>query len=83
MKFIKQNWVAIITILFIILVGILLLVNPATFAIGIIKVAGAVLLLWGVYDLIRYFRTPAAAAAKPAAPAKAANPAMPQPKPAK
>ena len=45
MKFIKQNWVAIITILFMILVGILLLVNPATFAIGIIKVAGVVLFL--------------------------------------
>ena len=64
MKFIKQNWVAIITILFMILVGILLLVNPATFAIGIIKVAGVVLFLWGIYDLIRYFRTPADTAAR-------------------
>ena len=64
MKFIKQNWVAIITILFMILVGILLLVNPATFAIGIIKVAGVVLFLWGIYDLIRYFRTPADVAAR-------------------
>ena len=64
MKFIKQNWVAIITILFMILVGILLLVNPATFAIGIIKVAGVVLFLWGIYDLIRYFRTPADIAAR-------------------
>ena len=64
MKFLKENWAAIVTILFMLLVGVLLLVNPATFAIGIIKVAGAVLLLWGVYDLIRYFRTPAAAAAR-------------------
>ena len=64
MKFIKQNWGAIITILFMILVGVLLLVNPATFAIGIIKVAGVVLFLWGIYDLIRYFRTPADVAAR-------------------
>lgn len=64
MKFIRQNWVAIITILFMVLVGILLLVNPATFAIGIIKIAGVVLFLWGIFDLIRYFRTPADTAAK-------------------
>ena len=55
---------SIITRLFMILVGILLLVNPATFAIGIIKVAGVVLFLWGIYDLIRYFRTPADVAAR-------------------
>ena len=64
MKFIKQNWAAIVTILVMVLVGILLLVNPATFAIGIVKIAGVVLFLWGVYDLIRYFRTPAAVAAR-------------------
>ena len=40
MKFIKENWASLLTILFLVLVGILLLVDPGTFGVVIIKVAG-------------------------------------------
>ena len=64
MKFLKENWSAILTILFLIVVGILLLVNPMTFAIIILKIAGGLLALLGIYDLIKYFRTEPEVAAK-------------------
>ena len=56
MKFLKENWSSILTILFLIVVGILLLVNPATFGVAIIKIVGVLLVVLGVYDLIKYFR---------------------------
>ncbi|HBA96929.1 MAG TPA: hypothetical protein DCZ23_02365, partial [Lachnospiraceae bacterium] len=40
-----------------IVVGILLLLDPLGFTAGIIKVAGALLLLSGAYSVFRYFRT--------------------------
>ena len=47
-----------------ILVGILLLIDPAGFTSGIIIAAGAVLMALGLYNIILYFRTePAEAAA--------------------
>ena len=40
-----------------ILVGILLLIDPAGFTSGIIIAAGAVLMALGLYNIILYFRT--------------------------
>lgn len=64
MKFLKENWTSILTILFMIVVGILLLVNPATFGVVIIKIVGVLLAVLGVYDLIKYFRAKPEEAAK-------------------
>ena len=64
MKFIKENWASLLTILFLVLVGILLLVDPGTFGVVIIKVAGILFTALGVYDLIKYFRADPEEAAK-------------------
>lgn len=64
MKFIKENLNALLTILFLVLIGILLLVNPATFGVTIIKVAGVLFAALGVFDLVKYFRAAPAEAAK-------------------
>ena len=64
MKFIKENVNALLTILFLILIGILLLVDPATFGITIIKVAGVLFVALGVFDLVKYFRAEPSEAAK-------------------
>lgn len=64
MKFIKENLNALLTILFLVLIGILLLVDPATFGITIIKVAGVLFVALGVFDLVKYFRAEPTEAAK-------------------
>ena len=64
MKFIKENWTSLLTILFLVLVGILLLVEPGTFGAVIIRAAGILFTVLGVYDLIKYFRAEPAEAAK-------------------
>ena len=64
MKFIKENLNALLTTLFLVLIGILLLVDPATFGITIIKVAGILFVILGIFDLDKYFRAEPAEAAK-------------------
>ena len=64
MKFIKENLNALLTILFLVLIGILLLIDPATFGITIIKVAGVLFVALGVFDLVKYFRAEPTEAAK-------------------
>ena len=64
MKYIKENWSAILISLFLVVVGILLLVNPSQFASIVLKLAGAVLILCGLWDLIKYFRADAEDAAR-------------------
>lgn len=59
----KHGW-DILTILFLLVVGILLLVNPSTFGTLLIRVFGALLAVAGLYRIIRYFRTPALMAAE-------------------
>ena len=39
MKFMRENSASVLTVLFLVIVGILLLVNPVTFGIVIIKIA--------------------------------------------
>ena len=58
MKKIKDNLGGILLCLGQLLIGVLLLINPAGFTSGIIIAVGAVLLLAGIVSLIRYFRMP-------------------------
>ena len=63
-KFVTENWSSMLTVLFLVVVGILLLVNPEFFAVTIIKIAGGLICALGIYDMIKYFRTDPAMAAK-------------------
>lgn len=55
-KYLKENWSAILTILFLLAIGILLLVDPAVYAVAIIRIGGILLGALGAYDLVKYFR---------------------------
>lgn len=55
-EFLKKNGVAILTILFLLTVGILLLVNPEQFAMLLIRVVGVLLVLAAVWMFVKYFR---------------------------
>lgn len=57
MKLLKENADGIVFCLFELVVGVLLLVNPVSFTVGIIIVAGVVLILLGLINVVRYFRT--------------------------
>ncbi len=63
-QFARKNWGVLATILFSLVMGILLLVNPAVYAIAMIRLAGILLLALGVLDVIKYFRTEPEDAAK-------------------
>ena len=54
----------IITALFLIGVGILLLINPVAFAMGLVKLAGVFLVVLGALRIVRYFRTDPETAAR-------------------
>ncbi len=64
MKFLKENWLSILLALFLIAGGILLLINPAVYGIFFIKIIGVLLILLGVFDIIKYFRAKPEEAAK-------------------
>ncbi len=57
MKTLKQNGNAIIMCIIEVVVGILLLVNPVGFTTGIIIAAGIALMVDGLLNVIRYFRS--------------------------
>lgn len=59
----KNNKTGILLSLFEIALGILLLIDPIGFTTGIIIIAGVLLLLFGVVEVIKYFRTDAVKAA--------------------
>lgn len=63
MKALKEHLNTIITALFELIVGILLLINPVSFTVGIIMAAGAVMMVYGALQIIRYFRTEVRSAA--------------------
>ena len=63
MKKIRENFGGILLCLGQLLIGVLLLINPAGFTSGIIIAVGAALLLSGVVSAIRYFRMPPVPAA--------------------
>ena len=64
MKFLKENWSSLLTTMFLIVLGILLLVNPDLYSTIILQIAGILLAVLGIYDLIKYFRTEPEQAAK-------------------
>ncbi len=57
MKTLKQNGNAIILCIIEVVVGILLLINPVGFTAGIIIVTGVALMVDGLLNVIRYFRS--------------------------
>ncbi len=57
MKLLKENFGNLIMFLGEILVGILLLINPIGFTSGIIIIAGIILTILGVINIINYIRT--------------------------
>lgn len=57
MNIVRKNWALLLTAIFSIVVGVLLLVNPVLYAIAMIKVAGALLVVLGIIDIVKYFRT--------------------------
>ena len=64
MKKIRSQIMQYIVVVFELVVGILLFVNPIAFTTGIITAAGIILCLLGIASLVRYCRTPADLAAK-------------------
>lgn len=64
MRALKENANGIIFSVFEIIVGLLLLINPAGFTSAIIMVAGVVLMVLGFFEIIKYFRTDAVEAAR-------------------
>ncbi len=63
-QFIKKHWASLLTILAGIIVGVLLLINPAKFAIAIIKIVGILLIALAIFDFLKYFRAKPEEAAK-------------------
>ncbi|MBP3326009.1 MAG: DUF308 domain-containing protein [Coprococcus sp.] len=57
MKVLKQNGNVIIMCIIEVVIGILLLVNPVGFTTSIIMVVGIALMVDGLLDMIRYFRS--------------------------
>lgn len=64
MKYLKENWSSLLTIVFLLVVGVLLLINPSVHSIIVLRIAGGLVALLGIYDLIMYFKAPPAEAAK-------------------
>lgn len=63
MKNLKEKTNGIVLCLFELIVGVLLLINPVGFTSGIIKVTGIVLMILGIIEIVKYFRTSAEEAA--------------------
>ncbi len=57
MKALRDNFNGIVICLFELVIGILLLINPVGFTSGIIIAAGCILIVIGLINCIRYFRT--------------------------
>lgn len=63
MSMLREKAGGIVVCIFELVVGILLFVNPVGFTSGIITVAGAVLMVLGLTEVVKYFRTDAREAA--------------------
>lgn len=59
MRALKENASGIVLCLFELIVGVLLLINPVSFTAWIIMIAGIVLMVLGLVDVVKYFRTDA------------------------
>lgn len=56
MKSLKEHLNGIVLCLFELVVGVLLLISPVSFTVGIIKIAGVVLIIIGLVEIVKYFR---------------------------
>ena len=63
MKALKEHLSPIVFAIFELVVGVLLMINPVNFTVGIITAAGVVLILYGIISIIKYFRLDAETAA--------------------
>jgi len=63
MQKIKRNFTGIVLCVFEMIIGILLLINPVGFTSAIIAGLGMLMILFGVLNIIKYFRTDALRAA--------------------
>lgn len=63
MRTLKQNSGRIVLCLIEVIIGILLLVNPVGFTSGIIIALGVIFLAFGIFEIVKYFRTSAVDAA--------------------
>lgn len=59
MEAVKEKANGIVLCLFELIVGVLLLINPVGFTSGIIKVTGIVLMILGIIEIVKYFKTSA------------------------
>lgn len=59
MENVKEKVKGIVLCLFELIVGVLLLINPVGFTAGIIKATGIVLMILGLIEIVKYFRTSA------------------------
>ena len=59
MKGLKEKAIGFIPCLFELIVGVLLLVNPVGFTSGIIMATGIALMIFGIIETVKYFRTSA------------------------
>ena len=57
MKSLKENLTGIVLCLFELIVGILLLINPVSFTTWIIMIAGIVMMILGLVEVVKYFRS--------------------------
>ena len=64
MKYLFKHTRDCVTIIVLIVIGVLLLVNPAVYAASLVRVVGALLAVLGLIRIVRYFRTEAKEAAK-------------------
>jgi len=62
MKALKEHLSPIVFALFELVVGILLMINPVSFTVGIITVAGIAMIFYGIISIIKYFRADVKAA---------------------
>lgn len=59
MDILKEKANGLVLCLFELIVGVLLLINPVGFTAGIIRVTGIVLMILGLIDIVKYFKTSA------------------------
>lgn len=64
MKTLKENLNGIAICLFELIVGVLLLINPIGFTSGIVMFAGVVMMIHGLIEIVKYFKTNAKEAAR-------------------
>lgn len=55
MKTLKQNANGILLCLFELIIGILLMINPVTFTSGIVIACGIIIIIFGLFNIVKYF----------------------------